>query len=166
MQAGDALRGVAGNVRGVAVSQERQPTSGSTGNGLVGRWTYRSFRNLPDPAVPCDQGATRLLFGLGMLEIEPFASGAFSGRLVFDETTVLRLTGTSSVGNPLAVRFQGIGEGPGAEGWVYDYVGYLLPTWPNGVDQRPALVGSVVRTVAHGANPAGMVASWIAVKRV
>jgi hypothetical protein len=78
---------------------------------------------------------------------------------------VLRLTGTSSVGTPFAVRFQGIGEGSDAEGWVYDYVGYLVPAWPNGVDQRPALVGSVVRTVAHGANPAGMVASWIAVKR-
>jgi hypothetical protein len=63
------------------------------------------------------------------------------------------------------VRFQGIGEGAGAEGWVYDYVGYLVPAWPNGVDQRLALVGSVVRTVAHGANPAGMVASWIAVKQ-
>jgi hypothetical protein len=158
-------RGVAGNVREVAVSQEGQPTSGSTGDGLVGRWTYRSFRNLPDPAVPCEQGPTRLLFGRGVLEIEPFAPGAFSGRLVFGETTVLRLTGTSSVGVPFAVRFQGIGEGADAEGWVYDYVGYLVPAWPNGVDQRLALVGSVVRTVAHGANPAGMVASWIAVKQ-
>ena len=77
----------------------------------------------------------------------------------------MRLTGTSSAGNSFAVRFQGIGEGPDAEGWVYDHVAYLVPAWANGVDQRPALVGSVVRTVAHGASPAGVVASWIAVKR-
>jgi hypothetical protein len=152
-------------VREVAVSQEGRSTSASPVDPLGGRWTYRSFRNCPDPTAPCDQGPNRLLFGLGELEIEPFAPGGFNGRLVFGETTVLRLTGTSSVGNPSAVRFQGIGEGPGAEGWVYDYVGYLVPVWPHGVDQRPALVGSVVRTVAHGASAAGMVASWIAVKR-
>jgi hypothetical protein len=147
------------------VSQEGQSTSPPPVDTLIGRWTYRSFRNFPDPAVPCDQGPNRLLFGLGLLEIEPFTPEAFSGRLVFDETTMLRLTGTSSTGTPFAVRFQGIGEGPDAEGWVYDYVGYLVPAWPNGVDQRPALVGSVVRTVAHDGNPAGVVASWIAVKR-
>lgn len=147
------------------MSLKGELTSGSTGDGLAGRWTYRSFRNLPDPAVPCDQGANRLLFGLGRLEIEPFAPGTFSGQLIFSETAMLRLTGTSSAGTPFAVRFQGIGEGSDAEGWVYDYVGYLVPAWPNGVEQRPALVGSVVRTVAHGANPAGVVASWIAVKR-
>ena len=165
MQAGGAMRGVSRNVKEVAVSQEGQPTSPSPIDSLVGRWTYRSFRNLPDPAVPCDQGANRLLFGLGLLEIEPFAPGAFSGQLIFSETAMLRLTGTSSVGDPFAARFQGIGEGEDTEGWVYDYVAYLVPDWPNGVEQRSALVGSVVRTVAHGGNPAGVVASWIAVKR-
>ena len=35
---------------------------------------------------------------------------------------------------------------------VYDYEARLVPSWPNGVHQRPALVGSVIRTVPH---PAG-----------
>ena len=59
----------------------------------------------------------------------------------------------------------------GAE-WVYDYKGYYVPEWVNGVDQRPALIGSIVRTIPHptGANgkstaPAGVVAQWIAVKQ-
>ena len=64
------------------------------------------------------------------------------------------------------MRFQGRGATPGVEDLVYDYVGYLAPVWPNGVDQRPAIVGSIVRTEPHsgGAEP-GFVASWIAVKR-
>jgi hypothetical protein len=36
---------------------------------------------------------------------------------------------------------------------------------PNGVYERPALVGSVVRTVAYGANLTGLVISWIAAKQ-
>lgn len=53
------------------------------------------------------------------------------------------------------------------EEWVYDYLGYLVPVWPNGVDQRPAIVGSIVRTKPHsmGNAPAGYVAQWIAVKQ-
>jgi hypothetical protein len=33
--------------------------------------------------------------------------------------------------------------------------------WPKGVDQRPALVGSVFRTVPHNGAPAGVTASFI-----
>jgi hypothetical protein len=63
-------------------------------------------------------------------------------------------------------RFQGSGD-IGGETWVYDYVGYLVPIWPNGVEQRPAIVGSVIRTVPHssGQAKAGYVASFIAVKQ-
>ena len=54
--------------------------------------------------------------------------------------------------------------------WVYDYVGYVSAPWPNGIDQRPALTGSIVRTVPHasgsgGVAPAGVVCSWYAVMR-
>lgn len=128
---------------------------------FVGSWTYRSFFNLPNPALEFNQ----LRFGQGELAIDAFAAGGFSGRLVFAPGIQMLLTGASSFGHPFAVRFQGIGDGEGVEGWVYDYVGYLVPSWPNGVDQRPAIVGSVVRTVPHNGNPAGDVASWIAVKR-
>ena len=72
------------------------------------------------------------------------------------------------------VRFQGKGVVNGEE-WIYDYEGYLVPAWPNGVQQVPAMVGSIVRTVPHSGsapkgggpppiNPAGVVASWYAVK--
>lgn len=57
------------------------------------------------------------------------------------------------------------------EEWVYDYIGYVVPAWPNGVNQRPAMVGSIVRTIPHSGSapktvaPAGVVASWIAVRQ-
>ena len=58
----------------------------------------------------------------------------------------------------------------GAE-WIYDYIGWLVPAWPNsdGRLQRDAIVGSVVRTIPHsngqgGTSPAGVVASFYAVR--
>lgn len=69
----------------------------------------------------------------------------------------------------MQARFQGKGVVSGEE-WVYDYIGWLVPAWPNSNDtlQRPAIVGSVVRTVPHssgsgGVAPAGVVASFYAV---
>lgn len=86
----------------------------------------------------------------------------------------LDLKGAREYGNPMHVRFQGKGVINGEE-WIYDYDGYLVPAWPNGVQQVPAIVGSIVRTVPHSGSPpkdggpapihpAGVVASWYAVK--
>jgi hypothetical protein len=129
---------------------------------FAGSRTYRSFLNLPDPGLEFND----LRFGQGELVIDGSSPGDFSGRLVFAPGTEMVLRGASSFGNPFTIRFQGCGASPDIEDFVYDYVGYLVPVWPNGVDQRPAIVGSIVRTEPHGggAEP-GEVASWIAVKR-
>jgi hypothetical protein len=51
-------------------------------------------------------------------------------------------------------------------GWEYHYAGHLTRQWPNGINQVPALVGSVMRAKSHGeAAPAGYVAPFIAVKQ-
>lgn len=65
----------------------------------------------------------------------------------------------------MLARFQGVGM-VGGEQWIYDYEGYLIPDWPNGIGQVPAIVGSVIRTIPHsgGTAKAGVVASFYAVR--
>jgi hypothetical protein len=130
---------------------------------FTGSWTYRSFVNDPTPGLPFND----LAFAEAELVIDAFAPGSFSGRLILGPGVEMALVGASSFGNPFTIRFQGRGDTPAAEELVYDYVGYLAPVWPNGVDQRPAIVGSIVRTEPHSDGQAepGFVASWIAVKR-
>ena len=133
---------------------------------LVGTWTYRSFLSNPDVSADFDS----LEFGRGNIRIDPGPMQVFSG-LIYGPGWELKLKGSIGYGDPFNVRFQGVGVVGGAQ-WIYDYKGYLIPDWPNGVVQRPALVGSIVRTIPHptGPNgkstaPAGVVAQWIAVKQ-
>ena len=132
-----------------------------------GIWTYRSYENNPatiDPKTPLGN----LLFGMGNIEIIDSECNKLTGR-IFGDSWQLTLKGYKTFGNPNEIRFQGSGI-VGGEQWIYDYVGYLVNDWPNGIDQISALVGSIVRTIPHpnssgGTNPAGVVASWIAVKQ-
>ncbi|MGX1162111.1 hypothetical protein FBY31_3833 [Arthrobacter sp. SLBN-100] len=126
-----------------------------------GLWSYRSFRN--DPDLSTEFNALR--FGAGTLNLMTPEVGHVAGSLG-GEGWRLDLTGGYDYGNPFALRFQGLGE-IGGELWVYDYVGYLVPLWPHGVDQIPAITGSVIRTAPHskGQATAGYVASFIAVRQ-
>lgn len=141
-------------------------------NILVGVWTYRSFNNDTDLNTKLDD----LLFGEGFIRIDESASNTFKGLIYGTDdnspkgkiTWQLNLTGSTNQGNPVTVRFQGKGIVSGSE-WIYDYVGYLILPWPNGIDQEMAFTGSIVRTIPHpgssgGLHPAGVTASWYAVK--
>jgi hypothetical protein len=132
---------------------------------LVGHWTYRSFLNRAEH----EDDINNLLFAEAELVFEKASSGELIGALNMGEAGSLTIKGTVVDGNPLSVRFQGVGKAAGSpsEGWIYDYIGWYVPAWPNGVNQKPAVVGSVIRTVSHsnGKAKAGVVASFIAVKR-
>lgn len=109
-----------------------------------------------------------LRFAAATITLEKTSIGAIKGSIGGPGWS-LQLTGNRGYGNPFDVRFQGKGK-VGDEMWTYDYIGYLVPAWPNGDHQRPAIVGSVIRTVAHsdgagGISPAGYVASFVAVKQ-
>ena len=134
-------------------------------NPFVGSWTYRSLLNDPDPKKQFND----LQFGLGTIVIEEAAEEVLKGT-IGGEGWSLNLYGSRDYGTPMQVRFQGKGLVSGAE-WVYDYIGWLVPVWPNSDDtlQRAAIVGSIVRTVPHssgngGVAPAGVVASFYAVR--
>jgi len=130
---------------------------------FVGRWICRSFRNDGEISTRFDD----LEFGRAMIEI-------LGGPLVLRGTITgigwsLELKGSCEYGTPMRVRFQGVGEVDGSK-WVYDYEGWLIPSWPSGVYQKPVIVGSLIRSVPHpGAEPgsiavAGVVYSFYAVK--
>jgi hypothetical protein len=129
---------------------------------LVGKWTYRSFRNNSDLSLQFND----LEFGRGTITINKAPMGVLDGTIGGPGWSLV-LSGSINYGDPYSVRFQGKGI-VGKEEWIYDYIGYVVKPWPNGVDQVPAIVGSIVRTIPHsdgsgGIAPAGVVCSWIAV---
>jgi hypothetical protein len=133
-------------------------------NPFVGNWTYRSLLNDPQMDLDFD----KLEFGRGTLRIEEDGPAGLKGEIGGPGWS-LALHGATGFGSPMQVRFQGRGLVSGEE-WVYDYIGWLVPVWPNSTPalQRTAIVGSVVRTVPHssgsgGVSPAGVVASFYAV---
>jgi hypothetical protein len=135
-------------------------------NPFVGTWTYRSLLNDPDG----NKKFNDLQFGEGTLVITETAPSTLGGTIGGDGWS-LELHGSFGFGSPMQVRFQGKGR-VGGEEWIYDYIGWLVPVWPNSTDalQRAAIVGSVVRTAPHSAGksgpvaPAGVVASFYAVR--
>jgi len=134
-------------------------------NPFVGSWTYRSLLNDPDIETDFDD----LEFGRGIIKIVEAPLDTLTGT-IGGSGWELELHGSRGYGSPMKARFQGKGL-VGGEEWVYDYICWLVPNWPNSDSQlqRPALVGSVVRTIPHsssggGVSPAGVVASFYAVK--
>lgn len=134
-------------------------------NPFVGAWTYRSLLNDPNLGTQFND----LQFGRATLVIEESDQQVLRGTIGGTGWS-LALQGSRSYGYPMQVRFQGRGQ-VGGEEWAYDYLGWLVPVWPNSTteQQRPSIVGSVVRTLPHagggGTAPAGFVASFYAVRQ-
>ncbi|PHR16659.1 MAG: hypothetical protein COA38_21680 [Fluviicola sp.] len=132
---------------------------------FVGQWSYRSMNNNPDLSVEFND----LQFGKGTITIEEAPMNQLKGT-IGGPGWELELQGSISYGNPFEVRFQGKGI-IGGEEWIYNYVGYMVAPWVNGVKEVPSIVGSIVRVIPHSGgqgetiHPAGVVASWYAVKQ-
>jgi hypothetical protein len=147
---------------------------------LSGSWTYRSFHNNSTDVYQIPPTAHgRLILQEAVFRLETPTSTTLQGAIEWG-TGVLDLNGTvrSGVGGePSSFEIVGTGR-PGADtsDWEYRYQGHLTRHWPEGVNQRPALLGSVLRTKPHGDSPAwvshtggiatgGYVAPFIAVKK-
>jgi hypothetical protein len=111
-----------------------------------------------------------LEFGVGTIVVDDGPDELLTGSIGGDGWS-LTLHGSRAYGSPMQVRFQGKGL-VGGEEWIYDYIGWLIPVWPNSdaTLQRAAIVGSVTRTIPHSGStpgsvsPAGVVASFYAVR--
>lgn len=160
------------------LAQQPSPPSASApamaattdGSVLAGKWTYRSFHNNPapvadDPKTAPDK-ALALIFAEAVFAFEVPSSTTLKGAIDWPGGG-LDLQGTIQPGaaGPV-VDIVGTGRpNTGTAGWEYDYRGQLAYQWPNGINQVPALVGTVIRAKPHGTSPAGYVASFVAVKR-
>lgn len=133
-------------------------------NPFVGTWIYRSFYNDPDISTDFD----KLEAGRATMVIEDGPMTALTGTIGGPGWS-LNLTGSRQYGTPMRARFEGRGV-VGGEEWIYDYDGYLVAPWPNGVQERPAMTGSLIRTIPHSGSgagtihPAGVVFSFYAVR--
>jgi hypothetical protein len=155
--------------RSTAASSVAKAAAPSSDQSVAGKWTYRSFVNTPELVGNDPNKALDLIFGEGVFTFEITPDAALKGTLDMGGGFVLDLQGTARPAAPdalLAVEIVGNGrpDTPTA-GWEYDYRANLAYQWPNGVNQTPALVVTVIRAKPHDGNPAGVVASFIAVKQ-
>jgi len=145
---------------------------------FAGLWTYRSFLNDPTPVYKtARQNADELILQEADFKLETPTNWStlrgtieWPGRFLDLQGAVRELesfSATATPGGGPAVSFEIVGKGrPGTEtdGWEYYYRGYLTRQWPDGIAQRRALVGSVIRA-KPGGEAAPAVAPFIAVKR-
>ena len=129
---------------------------------LAGKWTYRSYLNRPTLVNGDAQTALSLIFGEGTFDLT-LEGDRIGGQLSFGGGVGLTLDGTLT-GDAFAIVGLGVDDTPTA-GWRYDYRGTTAFHWPEGVNQVPSLVGSVIRVNPHDGTPAGFTASFIAVRR-
>ncbi len=132
------------------------------------KWTYRSYRNDPTLINGDASKALALLFAEASMIFEtPAHPGELKGVLDMGGGYYLDLSGKmvpAQGAAPALITLSGIGRaGTPTDGWEYDYRGYLVQAWPNGVSQRPAFVGSVIRAKPHDGAPAGYTASFISI---
>jgi hypothetical protein len=156
---------------------------------LPGKWTDRSYLNRADVVVNDDpepavrniaamfgQGSTAnnaakalsLIFGEGVVTFDPPSGNTVTGTFDMGGGYVLDLKGTmqTSSSGDISVELFGVGRtGTPTANWEYDYRANMTPKWPNGVNQIPTLVGTVIRAKPHDGGAAGVVASFIAIKR-
>ena len=83
------------------------------------------------------------------------AEGGYASDAVAISALLERVRAEQVVGRP----------GTKTDGWEYDYHANLGFEWPNGVKQVQCLVGTVIRAKPHNGSPAGVTASFIAVRQ-
>ncbi len=115
-------------------------------NPFIGTWTYRSFKDIPEPVEDFDEIR---LWQAQLILIED-GPGLVKGSIASGDYE-LQIRGAvwmEESDKNVRLRAEGL-KGTNTDGWVYDYVGVLAEKWPDGDAQRPAIVGTVMRTMPH-----------------
>jgi len=141
-----------------------------------GKWTYRSLLNNTNVNEDFDS----LEFAAATISLQSFDKDSLKGQILWAMDSAgtvfngLNLSGSYFYNDTTLCYFiEGIGDSTlGTAGWQYNYQGYLVPRWPEGIDQAMVLAGSVVRVKKHSCDssgnnchPAGVVATTYMVKQ-
>jgi hypothetical protein len=131
---------------------------------LKGRWVYRSLLNKKVRHTPFND----LQMGLGIVEFKKITGDQIlDASLDMGDNYIFTIKGKiiRDEGGMISLKWRGEGiPGSLTEGWIYDYKAYLAPTWKKATDKTIILIGSVLRTVAHGSQPAGVTGTFYMVK--
>ena len=135
---------------------------------IDGKWMYRSYVNNPDAVGGDPQKALDDIFGEGLFTFSTPSPGTVSGSFDMGSGYVLDLNGTvtTAADGLVTLSIAGTGRaGTRTAGWEYDYHAWPGYMWPAGVHQVPSLVGTVLRAKPHDGGPAGVTASFIAIRQ-
>lgn len=153
----------------------KQPKPTINGEVFNGKWTYRSLLNGTNVNTDFDS----LAFAAATMELKTSGKDSIHGTIYWflDSLNTIKqglvLSGTYFYNDTTTCYFlQGMGDSALlTPGWQYNYQGYVVPKWPEGINQATVLVGSVVRVKKHSCDslgnnchPAGVVASTYTVK--
>src|SRR5262245_44209654 len=132
-----------------------------------GIWTYRSFANTP--GVIGDLSKLKMWEAELSLEVvEGSRVYGFLGErpeVASGDEPYLLVEGKIVAGDPTTIRWRAKGRPQSQyDRRIYDYIGYLVPDWPDATHPRPAIVGTVTCTVTDETGLAGSVFSFIAIK--
>ena len=124
-----------------------------------GKWTYRSLLNNTNVNTDFDS----LAFAAATINLSAFGTDSVKGQILWAMDSAgtifngLNLTGKCFYNDTTLCYFmEGIGDSTlGTAGWQYNYQGYLVPRWSDGIDQAIVLTGSVVRVKKHSCDPSG-----------
>ena len=138
---------------------ETGKTSNKNGSVINGNWTYRSLLNGKNVNTDFDS----LAFAAATLELKTSGKDSINGVIYWfldaaqTQKQGLVLSGTYFFNDSTLCYFlQGIGDSSlQSTGWQYNYQGYYVPKWPEGIDQANVFTGSVVRVKKHSCDSLG-----------
>ena len=127
-----------------------------------GNWTYRSLYN-----APANTPFANLEFAQAVMRFKNNSGDSIFGILDMGPGYALNLRGkltTSNGSTTFYIEGNGV-PNTNTTNWEYDYQGYIVPKWKNGIQQADACAGSVIRSKPHGNAKAGQTATFYLVKQ-